>query len=393
MPEGRRERLQALLEDTTDWTYVLRQADRHRVWPLLHRHLGGPFADAVPTAVKERLTAFGRRLAIYTLEQTREMLLLVDLLAEHGIDGLPFKGPVLGSQVYGDAGLRQFGDLDILVDRDRYEQTRALLEARGYRPIQEMTPAQEEHLFTIEKSREYSNGRSLVELHWDFMHPMHGLRFDAQAIRRRLTTTRIGGREVETLAPEDLLIYLCAHGGKHFWERLSWVCDVAECLRTYEDALNWAVVLAQADTLHARRMVLLGVRLAAELLEAPAPPDIMRRAAANTAVNTLSARVRSRLFTIPEEDDARFDDARVQMQHARFHLLMRERVRDRLPYYRHLAELAVTPTSRDEKLIPLPETLSFLYYVVRPVRLLRDAVRGGPSDIAHTGAEPPLPQH
>ncbi len=368
------QRAEQLLAGPVDWSVVLQQAQRHRTWPLLYRHLCGDFKSVVPAGVRERLGAYGRKLALFTLQQTQEMIHLMRAFEGAGIQALPFKGPVLGVQVYGDATLRQFGDLDVLVPRADVPRAEQLLAGRGYAPYKPMTAAEAERYLDIEKSREYVGERGLVELHWNFMHPMHGLQIDAEAVRRRTAPLTVGGATVPAPSPEDLLVYLCAHGSKHFWERLSWICDVAECLRTYKSEMNWAVALARADELHARRMLLLGLRLAARLLEAPVPAELLRRAAASAAVNQLTATVCGDLFLEPEDAEARFDEAGVEMKHARFHLLMRERVRDRLPYYRHLAQLAVTPTPRDRALLPLPPRLSFLYYVLRPFRLMRDTL-------------------
>jgi hypothetical protein len=35
--------------------------------------------------------------------------------------------------------------------------------------------------------------------------------------------------------PEDMLLFLCVHGGKHQWTRLAWICDVAEFIREAQE--------------------------------------------------------------------------------------------------------------------------------------------------------------
>ena len=46
-------------------------------------------------------------------------------------------------------------------------------------------------------------------------------------------------------APEDLLRLLVLHGGKHVWERIAWLADVADLLRQHPD-LDHAVVAQTA---------------------------------------------------------------------------------------------------------------------------------------------------
>ena len=62
------------------------------------------------------------------------------------------------------------------------------------------------------------------------------------------------------MAPEELLIILCVHGSKHAWERLKWVVDVAELLRSQR--LNWKRVFSTATKWKCRRMALLGLAFA-----------------------------------------------------------------------------------------------------------------------------------
>jgi hypothetical protein len=50
---------------------------------------------------------------------------------------------------------------------------------------------------------------------------------------------------------------------------------------------------------------------------------------------------------------------------------MRERLRDRVPYLLyHLPGYLLTPNEKDRAFLPLPTSLSFLYYLIRPIRLV-----------------------
>ncbi|PYT25415.1 MAG: hypothetical protein DMG57_25265 [Acidobacteria bacterium] len=52
------------------------------------------------------------------------------------------------------------------------------------------------------------------------------------------------GQQIHTMASEDLLIDLCAHGCKHLWQRLAWIGDIAALTRSRR--LAWDVVIARA---------------------------------------------------------------------------------------------------------------------------------------------------
>lgn len=58
---------------------------------------------------------------------------VIDALAAEGIGALPFKGPVLALQAYGDPAMREYLDLDILVRREHVSRTLSILGDLGYR--------------------------------------------------------------------------------------------------------------------------------------------------------------------------------------------------------------------------------------------------------------------
>jgi hypothetical protein len=368
LSEDAERRLRAHLQGPLDWERVLALARQHRVTPLLHRRLSAdPLAAEVPADVLDALQERFRQSAVRGLSQERALVQVLALLQDNGVPALPFKGAVLGERVYGNVALRPFGDLDILVPEDDVSLARSLLRANDFRSLNVMSEEEEASHFRRGKSYEMRRGDVYVELHWAFLHPMHGFDLDWSDVWDRTRQVPLGDTHVPALPPDDLLIYLCAHGGKHFWGRLSWICDVAECLHTYRDELHWPSVFERARTLHAERLLLLGLQLAADLLGAAGPGSLAQAADDDAAVGELSTRVQRRLLRERTDDGLTMDDAL-------FHLKMRERLRDRLPYCRQLARLAVEPTAKDRAWVELRPSLHFAYYALRPVRLLCNGV-------------------
>jgi hypothetical protein len=186
------------------------------------------------------------------------------------------------------------------------------------------------------------------------------------------------GTTVSTLAPEDLLLALCAHGAKECWGKLKWICDVAELIRAYPN-LDWDRVLTQAKQLHSQRMLLLGVGLARELLGVRVPETVLaaiqsdgasailpsvdrasRIAGGNRALPALMQQVCSYLFESQPGQSRQFSPTLLRLR-------VRDRISDQLQYF--IWRLFV-PNVRDRQLIVLPKPLSFLYYLLRPLRLL-----------------------
>ena len=354
--------------------------------PLLHRNLRrADCFDAVPDDAAAALRRHFQRNAAANLVLARDLIKILALLASHDIPALPFKGPVLAAGVYGDLSLREAGDLDILLREDDVPAATDLLLSNGYRrlgkndaSVEQAEPgAHWEVQFTRDDGTVGVELQWRIEPHWQVAKKGGGATAAAfllqpERLWKRRQSLPLAGATVPCLAPEDLLLVLCIHGTKHLWTRLAWICDVAEAVRASPD-LNWEYVLRQARAIDGERMVLLGILLAGELLAAPLPAAIRQQAQADAAVPLLVRQVRGWLFR-----DGCAAAAPGLEEEFRFHRRLRKRLQSRLPYDLHylaiFAHTAVTPTDKDRAQLPLPPFLSFLYYLLRPIRLARGAV-------------------
>jgi hypothetical protein len=235
-----------------------------------------------------------------------------------------------------------------------------LLLGQGYEPMFTLSRAQEAaYLASLgQLSFVHNHGAGMVDLHTallprDFFFPL-----DFERVWERHVTLSISGMEVPSLCPEDLLLVLCAHGSKHHWIYLKWIGDIAHLIYRHPE-INWTFVREEAHRLASQRMLFLGLLLAKKLLQAPLPDEIWQRSQTDAAVQSLGAQVTRKLFGSPEEQSEGFESVL-------FHWKARERVRDRV---RYCLSLALAPTFGDWDSIKLPSFLSFLYYLLRPIRL------------------------
>lgn len=140
--------------------------------------------------------------------------------------------------------------------------------------------------------------------------------------------TRVGQSVVSQLAPADLLVTLCAHGTKHQFQRLQWIVDIAELVRARAEDLDWSRAVHLAERSGSLRMLHLGLRLAQDLLGAPLPPAMARRAGDDHAAAALARAVTERVFAEAPVTSARAERVRTLW----FQLRAKERVRDRVRY-------------------------------------------------------------
>ena len=58
---------------------------------------------------------------------TGELVKVMELLEDNGIKAFTYKGPVLASQAYGNIGLREFGDIDIFIEKENALKVKDLM--------------------------------------------------------------------------------------------------------------------------------------------------------------------------------------------------------------------------------------------------------------------------
>jgi len=354
-------RVEELIHRELDWPWVLRQARRHGLTSRLHGLLDRACWSGVPEPVRDQLERDSRKNSARALVLTLELLETLDDLAAHGIRAIPFKGPALAQQVYGDIARRQFSDLDLLVRETDFALARSRFVARGYYPHYRLTPAQEAdylcasgHLPLIR-----SDGKIEVELHVAVTPKAFGFPLDAARLWERLATIELLERPVPVLGTEDLLLILCVHGTKHCWESLGWIGDIAALLGLSSN-LDWQRVIQQARQTRSARMLDLGLHLANDLLDAPLPAELREQIAREPHVRQLASEIRSRLFN---EDQPVPGIA----EEWRFYLRVRERGWDGL---RFCLGMVFSPTVADWTRWNVPAPLAFLYYALRATRLV-----------------------
>ena len=164
---------------------------------------------------------------------TAKMFALLDAFEAEGIAAVPLKGPVLAESLYPDPVLRPFSDLDFLVRKQDVPAALRVLTREGYRLGRTSRAAAFRHAARVSNCELlfHQEGMPRVDLQWEIGPADYPFRFDPEILWRSLHRTRIAGREVPSLSPEVLLLFLCVHGAKHLWSRLQWLGDVARLVR------------------------------------------------------------------------------------------------------------------------------------------------------------------
>jgi Uncharacterised nucleotidyltransferase len=317
-----------------DWQLLLDLADEHGMLGLLAARLEGVDDALVPSPIGQKLREWRRAQTIFTLSLTAELFRVLDRFAASGIEAMVIKGPPLAVRCYGDPGLRQYTDLDLIVrDRDIQRCTEAMI-ALGFAakvPLKairaEKSPG--EYVFTR------PGNNLMVELHTERTFRYYPRQFPLEALFQRRIRVPCDGHEVPALGTEDELLLISIHGAKHFWTRLMWIADVAALVARQNVAGDRA--MAAAREAGAERMLGVALRLAVDVLNVPLPAQVVSIVSFDATVRRIAGQIARRL---PLGDAAPLS----LFERARFRMKMRGRFVQGAGY---LLRLSLSPTEED----------------------------------------------
>jgi hypothetical protein len=254
-----------------DWREFLRLVDRHRTpalsWASLKRV---PGLD-VPDPVKQGLQKRSDTCRMHAIRHSLQLAAVLKAFNRAGNPAMPFKGPTLSLDLYGDLGLRHSRDLDLAVMQEDIPRAQDCLESLGWRMKSNwfaLSPRQWERFLHQEHSLDfvYSNGHGQLELHWHNQWDRPG------AVRIRWDKSLPSawqGFSFHAMNPIDRTLYLCSHGANHAWFRVKWLGDLARVVADAE--VDWPATLDESHGLGQSIALLASLRLVQELYGLPEP--------------------------------------------------------------------------------------------------------------------------
>ncbi len=349
--------------DSTALSAIAALARSHGVFPLLYQAIQSHAVDLIPEESLADLKQGNLNLVVQNMYMASELIRILKLLKDNGIQALAFKGPALSELAYADITLRQYCDLDILIKKQDIAKSIHLLTQDQYIPEIELPEEAGKTFFSCVNVIGLSKIIH-IEIHWELLSKNYAIDWPEEALWKQHNAISMDGSTVPMLAYNTHLLYICAHGAKHLFQRLEWVCDIDRLIRTGVNTspagLDWPGLFKDAQTLGIERILLLGLYLSQKLLALPLPEDIRTKVLYDPAVEKLAQHIISLHFSTPNNQSRSYGT---------FGLLwnMRENLSDRLRFaYRAL----FAPKLDDFKYVQLPANLMFLYPVIRPFRLL-----------------------
>lgn len=365
--------IKTILQARLDWDYLIATAYQNGVLPLISSNLLQKFSDFLPPEIKEKLALQFQEHTQSNLLLTAKLLEIVRTLTAAGIPVLPFKGPLLAMQAYGNLSLRQFVDLDILVQPKHFDEAVRQTIKCGYQTISEIPWLKRKTLFFARQkdiSLVSNDFRTRVELHWKLSGAHFALPLELNQLWERLEEVNLGGIQLKNLAFPDLFVYLCLHGSRHGWERLAWICDLHQSILTEQKKvkeIDWLAIRLHAQKHGCEKVVELGLFLVQEFFALKTNYPGWRQINESETFKQIIQQVWNKVFA-KNQNRTEIGDWYL------YHLTLKEKKIDKLKLHAHYflwyLRLIVTPNSLDKTVFKLPKMFYPLYYILRPSRLL-----------------------
>ena len=267
------------------WQYIIASVSSHGVAALLHRlETEGSPATYMPKEYLARVEDQRRATAFDNLRRYALFEAIAMRLRKQELPVIPLKGLHLAELVYGDISLRPMSDMDILVRREHVEAAVATLQGLGYGFDEDVSAAAGAMGDTTKCNLGLTHRESgaWLEVHWTLGEPPVRYARLLEDVWASARPAMLGDTEALVMAPEHLLLHVCAHlaCGHVFLFSLRGLCDIAEIAHVHP-TLDWSVV-SQAGTRYGLgRGVSAALRLARDHLGAAIPNDVLLRLGAD----------------------------------------------------------------------------------------------------------------
>ncbi|MEA2048518.1 MAG: nucleotidyltransferase family protein [Campylobacterota bacterium] len=337
-------------------------AKRHGVLPLVQRTLEQRSHEKSSSKqTNQTLLRYLKSSNQYIVQKnmliSAALLQLLKLFEKHAIEVLPFKGPTLSQLLYENITLRQYTDLDLLIEKNDRDKAYQILQSQGYTPLYKLTTSQKAQWYKHAKDMTLFHAEKgiHIDLHWSLLDNDYPMQIDSSTIWANPQTVTINKQKIKTFSNNRLLFYLCIHGSKHLWERILWIKDIDMLIRTQK--IDWETIKEEVNQSDFKRMFLLGLYLSNSLFQTPLPRYFQEAIKDQKWLKGIS----DFIFSQWNAPQSMFHNTLAML-----HLFPTMKMK-----LLYLYKIILKPSKNEYRFISLPKGFYWIYYLIRPYLLLK----------------------
>jgi Uncharacterised nucleotidyltransferase len=345
--------------DEIDWKKFIELAIKHRLISHVLQH-SEYLAENFPIPTYEKLIDVRLKHSKTSLNYAIHAIRIFQEFKEKSIPHIFFKGPLLSLELYNDIGYRNFGDIDVLVEKKDAEKAKDILEELGFTcfyPKIKLTEKQKEVNYSISHHYQFVHPVQAIkiELHWNITNPKSFFGVESHDIISNSLSLKVSNYELPYISKIENIVFQAAHGSIHQWYRLFWIKDFSKLLTMVNsEDLKKAYDLSKKLKL---QNCFIQACLLSNLLYKTEVPDFE------------NFRIKKHLFKTPLNSITNTDLSKQGLKGKIKFVFYRIRLKPDFNYYFELLYRLRTHLT-DWELIKLPKSLFFLYYVLRPFLLI-----------------------
>ena len=339
----------------------------HRIRPVVYRVLlNANVSIEFKAALKNELHS----VTIQNFELAKETERIVKKLEKASITAIPYKGVAFSKQFYGDISMRESSDIDLAIDPTSLLAIKPLLEEDGYSiaaGMEDPTKASANY-YTENKDLCFDKTTTTelfhIELHWMITHPNYQAPSNLNKIEISKTAeSELAGTQLKFLEPAEhfgvTLLHHLLHDGMEYLKLLVDIAQAQSILKS--SSVNDKILQLEQHynvvPIHLAIENLFGVGQVSRL---PSNNLLSTSITVYCLRSTFGKYQSHRVFSLIGHYQ------RTLSNRVRFIKNKKDQRRFQLTYIHSL----IKPGLGEQKWIPLPSYLHWLYYLIRPIRIL-----------------------
>jgi len=358
-----------LIEQKINWDLFTKLIFTHGLVPLVYQNLNKHFSSHLPENNKITLRHYLMASTQSNLAMLRELFNIITLLKNNGISCIPFKGLIAAQRIYGDLSARKSGDIDILVKQDDFKKAKNLFLDEGF----ETTLDEQAEFDYLQMGLHHKIRKISVDLHYGIppkQADIQASKFFNESNHNSIynnATISIGNREINTFSDTDMFLVLCVNATKEYWNQsLYRYCDIHEYI--IKNEINWDLLEQRAISLNCKRMTYTALLVCHEIFDLPDKNKIVKKLNSIVEIKRVKNELLQQLFPIDVEN---FKSVRGQLlvldSETEFFSSLIDTNWSKLKFnYPKLLAISL----RDQTFIQLPEKYFYLYYLIKPFRVM-----------------------
>ncbi len=350
-----------ILDHKIDWKLFQRIVFTHQIHPVIYKVISIN-ASGFPAAFMEKIRNKSIKVATDNLRNLEELVRLNKLMKYGGVNNVPYKGVILSQFLFNDFLSRETSDIDFLIDKEDFSVAHRLLVADGYEPryynpdfMHQFLKSSHELMYR----KTFLASPHKIEIHWAVTSKMMNIRLPNDFILSGQHSVALMGENVSVLNIEKhLLAILVHHGINDVWRTLRHCLDIAVLLEKYSNDIDWEELRLLTRKYRIYHTTETGFLIANKLFGILIPDTYQTK-------NVLDQNVLSNLLRFPALDKGKLHIANLRQQ-----LYLRDSTRDKIKLLWSYFLAAFTPNIRDMEAVKVPGNSYFLYYLLKPYRIL-----------------------